>query len=175
MELMGIDFGRYHQEPPAPQIEHYSDRSPDESVESSEEEVSYEIIHQELRSWCELRLALIAFFLLLQLREITTIPMEVTLVPLILLEFRIILTEALIFKHSGSPRDKLAKYSLIKALLYGTGNIASYGLIMLYFHSQSIDFLIVGLVPALTSCAVLFIPGRKLNNCQSHSGIVIFT
>ena len=149
----------------------------EDSVEVDEEEkkMSYELISRELRSWCEACTAVIGFLFLLQLHELFSTPIDISLIPQILREFRIALTETLALINAEAPREKFIGNSLIKSILYRSGNIASHILCMLYLRLHSINFLLVGIIPAITTSVMMFIPGGKKNKCDLQSLIVILT
>ena len=183
MDFIGIIFTGFPQAQPPPNpnslgsipIDLFDSDDEEDSVEEEEEKISYEVITRELRNWCEICTAGIGFLFLLQLHELFSTPIDISLIPIILLEFRMAFTEYLTFTNAENPRGKFIRNSLIRSILYRSGNTASHALCMLYLRFHSINFLLVGIIPAITTSVMMFIPGGKKNKCDFQSLIVILT
>ena len=183
MDFIGIIFTGFPQAQPPPNpdslgsipIDLFDSDDEEDSGEQEEEKISYEVITRELRGWCEICTAVIGFLFLLQLNELFSTPIDISLIPLILLEFRVAFTEILALINAEAPREKFIRNGLIRLTLYRSGNIASHILCMLYLRLHSINFLLVGIIPAITTSVMMFIPGGKKNKCDFQSLIVILT
>ena len=168
MEEFNITLGEYHEETLGFLRTVSSERLPRPT--NSSDEASANSMRQELKRWCELSLALIIVLSVLQLSVFYPISAEFSMLPLILLEFKNILSEVISPKlaQAGEP-----PISLIEPLIYSTGNLIFYALVILYFNTHAFYFIIVGIPPTIASFAVILLPGTKSDNILPYSRIVI--
>ena len=103
MEEFNITLGEYHEETLGFLRTVSSERLPRPT--NSSDEASANSMRQELKRWCELSLALIIVLSVLQLSVFYPISAEFSMLPLILLEFKNILSEVISPKlaQAGEP------------------------------------------------------------------------
>ena len=170
MEAMNYSFGGNYEE--SLNLLHImTSQNRDDSDDISEEE-NKTLMSQELKVYSHFTIALIAALSILQLSEFYPIPMETSLIPLLLLELTNI---AYVLFNSKRDSSSQGFIPLTESLFHSISNFTFYLLMALYCFSSLFYFTLVSVQPALSSLIELYFSRNKPYGTKSYSRTVIIT